>query len=222
MKKVALGHWGQRVCCHCPLATATTIVERNDGNRGYPISMLDQGQTGKVRLSFSTNSPHPLCVSGLQVRAFHHPCHGHKVGKDKGSETSLCDPTTDAQETGPRTTFAPQVNSSLPQCHIDTFSPFCSTQALSSILDSHITQSRLISAHFCLPLNYLTQQASQSTSCPWPHTVPILPASAPAAWLPFPAACKEPTCPIRMCLPAAPAIGTYRRGPGQAGCTPPN
>lgn len=133
-----------------------------------------------------------------------------------------CDPTIDVQGTEPRTTFAPQVSSSLPQCHVDTFSPCCCTQALSSILASHITQSRLISAHFWLSLNYLTQQVSQSTSCPWPHTVPILPAGTPVAWLPFPAACKEPTCPRRMCLAAAPAIGTHRKGPRQAGCTSPN
>lgn len=114
------------------------------------------------------------------------------------------------------------MKSSLAQCHRDTFSPGCCTQAPSSILALHITQSRLISAHFWLSLNYLTQQASQSASCPWPHTVPILPASTPVAWLPFPAACKEPTCLIRMCLPAVPATGTYRRGPGQACCTPPN
>lgn len=50
-----------------------------------------------------------------------------------------------------------------------------------------------------------------------PRCVPISPASAAVAWLPFPAACKEPTCLIWMCLPAAPAISTCRRGPRQAG-----
>lgn len=185
-----------------------------------------QGRSGSLLVQ--TPPPHPPphthtpCLSVLQVRAFHHPCHGHKVGKDKGSETSPCDPTRDVQETEPRTTFALQVSSRLHQCHMDTFSPCCCYQALCSVLTSHITHSRLISAHFWLSPNYLTEQASQSTSWPWPHTVPILPASAPVAWLPFPAACKEPTCLIRMCLPAAPVIGTYKRGPGQAGCTPPN